>query len=120
VNIHTAYAALIVAVIAVGVSECFYTTVRAPLTAELAPVGLRGRYMATMGFAWWIGLTIAPTLGTPLLGFSPTVAFLAAAAVAGVAAVSALTLERRLPDAARLTPRPHGTSTVGHERLNSR
>jgi MFS family permease len=120
VNIHTAYAALIVAVIAVGVGECFYTTVRAPLTAELAPVGLRGRYMATMGFAWWIGLTIAPTLGTPLLGFSPTMAFLAAAAVAGVAAVSALTLERRLPDAARLTPRPHGTSSVGQERLDSR
>jgi hypothetical protein len=36
------------------------------------------------------------------------VAFLAAAAVATAAGASALTLGRRLPEASRLTPRPHG------------
>jgi MFS family permease len=81
-----------------------------PLVAELAPPGLRGRYMASMGFAWWIGLAIAPTLGTQLLSRSPTAAFLTAAALATAAATWALTLGRRVPEASRLTPRPHGAS----------
>ena len=100
----TAYPALLVASVAVGVGECFYTTVLTPLIADLAPPGLRGRYMASMGFCWWIGLAIAPTLGAQLLSRSPTAAFLVAAALAGAAAASSLTLERRLPDAARVTP----------------
>jgi MFS family permease len=100
----TAYPALLVASIAAGVGECFYTTVLTPLIADLAPPGLRGRYMASMGFCWWIGLAIAPTLGAQLLSHSPTAVFLAGAVVAGAAAASSLTLERRLPDAARLTP----------------
>jgi MFS family permease len=104
---HTAYAALVVAVIAVGVGECFHTTALMPLVAELAPAGLRGRYMASMGFSWWIGLTIAPTVGAQLLSRSPMVTFVVAAVVAIAAAASALTLDRRLPDSARLTPRPH-------------
>ena len=103
---RVAYAALITAVIAVGVGECFYTTVLTPLAADLAPVSLRGRYMAAMGLAWWTGLAIAPTLGTPLLGRSPVALFAVAAAAAAAAGVSALTLERQLPETARLTPVP--------------
>jgi len=110
VSTSTAYAALIAASITVAVGECCYTTVLTPLVAELAPPGLRGRYMASMGFAWWIGLAIAPTLGTQLLSRSPTAAFVAAAVVATAAAASALTLGRRLPEASRLTPRPGGAS----------
>jgi ABC-type Mn2+/Zn2+ transport system permease subunit len=60
--------------------------------------------MASMGFCWWIGLAIAPTLGAQLLSRSPTAVFVAGAVAAGAAAASSLTLERRLPDAARLTP----------------
>jgi MFS family permease len=120
ISTGTAYVALVTAAIAVGVGECFHTTVLMPLVAELAPAGLRGRYMASMGFSWWIGLTIAPTLGAPLLSFSPTAAFLAAAAVAIAAAASALTLERRLPDASRLTPRPRGAAAAGQGRLQRR
>jgi hypothetical protein len=48
----------------------------------------------------------APTGGTALLSLSPTAAFGVAAGVALAAAVSMLRLERRLPEAARLTPRP--------------
>ena len=44
-----AYAALLTASIAVGVGECCYTTVLTPLVADLAPPGLRGRYMAAWG-----------------------------------------------------------------------
>jgi MFS family permease len=91
-----------------------------PLVADLAPANLRGRYMAAMGFSWWIGLTIAPVLGAQLLSLSSTAAFLAAAAVAGAAAASALTLERRLPDATRLTPRPRSADVAGQGRLQRR
>ena len=100
------YAELVVAVVMVGVGECFFTTTLSPLVADLAPAALRGRYMATMSLCWWIGLAIAPTLGLQLLGRSATAAFLVAAAVAAAAGLSALTLNHRLPAPARLTPRP--------------
>jgi MFS family permease len=103
-----AYAVLLVAVVAVGVGECLHTTVLMPLVADLAPAALRGRYMATMGLSWWLGLALAPTLGTQLLSVSPPAVMLAGAAVALAAGLSALALERDLPAAVRLTPRPAG------------
>ena len=103
-----AYAVLVTAVIAAGVGECLHTTALTPLVAELAPVRLRGRYMAVVGLCFWIGLAAAPTGGTALLSLSPTATFAVAAGVALAAAVSMLRLERRLPEAARLTPRRHG------------
>ena len=102
----TAYAILVTAVIAVGLGECLHTTALTPLVADLAPAHLRGRYMAVIGLCFWIGLAVAPTGGTALLSVSPTAAFGVAAAVALAAAVSMLRLERRLPEATRLTPRP--------------
>ena len=101
-----AYAILVTAVIAVGLGECLHTTALTPLVADLAPAHLRGRYMAVIGLCFWIGLAVAPTGGTALLSVSPTAAFGLAAAVALAAAVSMLRLERRLPEASRLTPRP--------------
>jgi MFS family permease len=107
-----AYPVLIGASIAVAVGECFHTTALIPLVADLAPASLRGRYMAAIGLSWWVGLALAPTLGTQVLSFSPMAAFLVSAAVAAVAAVSALTLERRLPDEARLTPHPRAAAAT--------
>ena len=101
-----AYAILVTAVIVVGVGECLHTTALTPLVADLAPAHLRGRYMAGIGLCFWIGLSVAPTGGTALLGVSPAAAFGVAAVVALAAAVSMLRLERKLPEAARLTPRP--------------
>ena len=109
-GIEVANAALFAATILVGVGECFHTTVLMPLVADLAPADLRGRYMASMGLSWWLGLAIAPAFGAQLLGVSPTAVFLTAAVVALLAGASALMLEQRLPDASRLTPHPHGTS----------
>lgn len=103
---HVAALALFAAVALVGIGECFHTTVLMPLVADLAPTGLRGRYMASMGLSWWIGLAIAPAFGAQLLEVSPAVAFLTAAGIAVAAGASALRLERRLPGAVRLTPRP--------------
>jgi MFS family permease len=103
-----AYAALLAAEVAVGLGECLHTTALMPLVADLAPDGLRGRYMAAIGLSWWLGLALAPTLGAQLLGAAPTAALLAPAAIAVAAGASALALERRLPPAVRLTPRPAG------------
>ena len=107
-----AYMTLILASIIVGIGECFHTTVLMPLVADLAPASLRGRYMASIGLSWWIGLALAPTLGMQGLSLSPVATFLAAAAIATVAAISSLALERKLPEEARLTPRPRETSTA--------
>jgi MFS family permease len=101
-----AYVALVVAAILVGVGECFHTTVLMPLVADLAPAALRGRYMAAIGLSWWLGLALAPTLGAQLLSVSPPAAMLSAALVALAAGMSALALERELPAAVSLTPRP--------------
>jgi MFS family permease len=100
------YPAFVAAVIIVGVGECFHTTALMPLAADMAPLALRGRYMAAIGLSWWLGLALAPTLGTQLLDISPAATMLAAAGVAGGAALSALALERELPARMRLTPRP--------------
>ena len=62
--------------------------------------------MAAIGLSWWLGLALAPTLGTQLLSVSPPATMLAAAGVALAAGLSALALERDLPAAIRLTPRP--------------
>ncbi|MCI0577641.1 MAG: MFS transporter [Chloroflexi bacterium] len=112
VSAGLAYAALVAAVIAVGVGECLHTTVLMPLVADLAPANLRGRYMASIGLSWWVGLALAPTLGTQVLSLSPAAVFLAAAAVAMAAAASALALEGRLPEASRMTPRPRGAAAT--------
>jgi MFS family permease len=106
VSFRWATAALLAAVIIVGAGECLHTTALMPLVADLAPPALRGRYMATIGLSWWLGLALAPTLGTQLLSISPAAPLLAAAAVALAAALSALSLERQLPAEIRLTPRP--------------
>ena len=106
VTFDYAYVALVGAAIVVGVGECFYTAVLSPLVADLAPPALRGRFMATIGLSWWLGLALGPTAGAQLLSVSPAATMLVAAGVALAAGVSALALERELPAAVRLTPRP--------------
>jgi MFS family permease len=101
-----AFVALVGASVAVGIGECLHTAALIPLAAELAPESLRGRYMATIGLSWWVGLALAPTLGTQLLSASASLTFVCCAALAGAAAVSMLALEHRLPVECRLTPRP--------------
>jgi MFS family permease len=106
VSFGYACAALLLAVVLVGVGECCHTTGLMPLVADLAPPAVRGRYMATVGLSWWLGLALAPTLGTQLLAASPPAAMLVSATVALGAALSLLALEPALPSAIRLTPRP--------------
>jgi MFS family permease len=104
--VAAAYPLLVVAAVGIAVGECLHTAALMPLVADLAPAGLRGRYMGAIALSWWVGLAAAPTLGTQLLSVSATLTFLACAGVAGAAAVSLLRLERRLPGAVLYTPRP--------------
>ena len=107
------YPALLTATVIVGVGECLHTTVLMPLTADLAPESLRGRYMASMGLSWWIGLAIAPAVGMPFLDRAASAVFLVAAGVALAAGVAALRLGHRLPPAARVTPAARLTPVAG-------
>src|SRR6516165_160254 len=107
------YAALLIAAVAIGVGECFHTTALMPLVADMAPAALRGRYMATMSLSWWIGLALAPTVGTRLLAASPAAALLPAAGLALSASVAALALDRHLPAAISRTPRPSAAMAAG-------
>lgn len=97
---------LVAAAVLVGFGECFHTTALSPLVADLAPAAVRGRYMAATGLSWWVGLTIAPAVGGGLLSTAPAALFIGSAVAAISASVALLALERRLPIAIRLTPRP--------------
>ena len=99
-------AALLAAAVAFAVGECFHSAALTPLVAELAPPGLRGRYMAAIGLSWWTGLALAPAAGAPVLAASPGAALVGAAAVAAAAGASVRALDGALPEAARVTPRP--------------
>jgi MFS family permease len=109
-----AYTALLIAAIALGIGECFHTTALMPLVADMAPAALRGRYMATMSLSWWIGLALAPTVGTRLLAVSPAVSLLPATGLAAAAGIAALSLGRRIPEAISRTPRPSAATAAGH------
>jgi MFS family permease len=101
-----AFACLIAAAIAFAIGECLHATAFMPLVADLAPPALRGRYMATAGLSWWLGLAAAPTLGGQLLAVSPSLALACAAALAAATIVLLRVFESSLPAGARRIPRP--------------
>jgi MFS family permease len=99
-------ACLLAAAVAFAIGECLHATSFMPLIADLAPPALRGRYMATAGLSWWLGLAIAPTLGGQLLAVSPVLPLLGGAAVAVSAIVVLRASEPALPLSVRAIPRP--------------
>jgi MFS family permease len=108
-----AFAWLVAAAVAFGLGECLHATAFMPLVADLAPLGLRGRYMATAGLSWWLGLAVAPTAGGQLLALSPSLALLSAAALAASVIVLLRAFEPVLPAAARAIPRPERAPSRG-------
>jgi MFS family permease len=101
-----AFACLLAAAIAFAIGECLHATSFMPLVADLAPAGLRGRYMAVAGLSWWVGLASAPTLGGQLLAVSTALPLVAGAALAALTIVLLRASETALPVGARLIPRP--------------
>ena len=100
------FACLLAAAVAFAVGECLHATAFMPLIADLAPLGLRGRYMATAGLSWWLGLAIAPTLGGPLLAVSASLPLIGGAVLAASAIVLLRASEPALPVSVRSIPRP--------------
>ena len=100
------FACLLAAAVAFAVGECLHATAFMPLIADLAPPALRGRYMATAGLSWWLGLAVAPMFGGQLLAVSPVLPLLGGAAVAASAIVLLRAAEPALPLTARAIPRP--------------
>jgi MFS family permease len=95
--------AAITVVFAAG--ECLHGTIHVPLTADLAPPRIVGRYLAFASQSWQIGWIVGPAGGGFILQHAPFALFPIAAALQLVAAGWALGLERALPARARRTPR---------------
>jgi MFS family permease len=100
----SAFALMGVAVVLFGVGECLHGIVHGPLTADLAPRQLVGRYMALGSQSWQVGWIIGPAIGGFVLQHAPNALWPAAAALNLAAAGLALSLERHLPRAVIRAP----------------
>jgi MFS family permease len=100
----SAFALMALAVVAFGIGECLHGIVHGPLTADLAPGQLVGRYMALGSQSWQVGWIIGPAVGGFVLQHAPNALWAGAAALSLSAAVAALALEDHLPRAALRAP----------------
>ena len=100
-----AFVILAVAMLVFAVGECLHGAIQAPLSVDLAPPQLVGRYLAASSISWQIGWILGPAIGGFVLQHRPLLLWPVAAAVNLACAGAALSLERRLPERARTTPR---------------
>jgi len=103
-NATSAFLLMSVAVVVFGIGECLHGIVHGPLTADLAPPALVGRYMAFGSQSWQVGWIIGPAVGGFMLQHAPNALWPIAAGLNLVAAFAALSLERRLPRAVTHAP----------------
>jgi MFS family permease len=101
----TAFAALVVAAVILGVGECFHGPAHQALVADIGPPHLRGRYFAIHSMSWGLAGTVGPAVGGFLLAAAPFALWPLASAVCVVAAAGALALERFVPPRLRRIPR---------------
>jgi MFS family permease len=88
-----------------GLGECFHGTVQNALIADLAKPGLLGRYLALNGFGFQLGGAAGRAAGGFALALIPHGLWLIAAGLTLAVGLSALVLERVLPEELRRTPR---------------
>jgi MFS family permease len=88
-----------------AVGECLHGAIHAPLSVDLAPPPLIGRYLAAASTSWQIGWIVGPAAGGFLLQHRPLLLWPIAAGVNLLCAGGALALEPRLPERVRRTPR---------------
>ena len=101
-----AFAILAGVMLVFAVGECLHGAIQAPLSVDLAPPPLVGRYLAASSISWQIGWIIGPAAGGFLLQHRPLLLWPIAAAANVACAGAALALERRLPERVRKTPHP--------------
>lgn len=99
-----AAAVFAVAMLLVALGETLHGVIHAPLSADLAPPKLVGRYLALASLSWQAGWIVGPAVGGYLLQRAPLALWPAAAAVNAVCAGCSLLLDRRLPERTRRTP----------------
>lgn len=99
-----AFVVMTLALAIFGVGECFHGPAHQALVAEIAPDHLRGRYFAVHSLSWGLAGTVGPAVGGFILASRPFALWPLAAAVCGVAAVSSLAVEPRVPSASRRIP----------------
>jgi MFS family permease len=108
----TATAAALVlcaAALVFALGECLHGAIHAPVSVDLAPPHLLGRYVALASLSWQVGWIIGPAGGGFLLQHAPLVLWPVAAGVNIACALGALGLERRLPERVRITPLTAGS-----------
>ncbi len=93
------------ATVVFALGETLHGAIHAPLSADLAPPQLVGRYLALASLSWQAGWIVGPAAGGFFLQHAPLALWPAAAGVNLLCAAYALRLERRLPLEARVTPR---------------
>ena len=103
-NATSAFLLMGVGVVAFAIGECLHGVVHGPLTADLAPPALVGRYMAFGSQSWQVGWIIGPAVGGFALQHAPNLLWPVAAALNLVAAGGALALERHLPRSVARAP----------------
>jgi MFS family permease len=99
-----AFGILAAAALVFAVGECLHGTIHAPLSVDLAPPQLVGRYVAAASISWQIGWIVGPAAGGFMLQHRPLLLWPIAAGVNLACAAGALALEPRLPEPVRLTP----------------
>ena len=102
--LNTALACVVVAQVLGGIGEAFLGPTRAPLTADLAPPELMGRYFGLQSMMLQGGLGLAAAIGGAGLDISLRGTWAAGAVVAAVATWWCVMLDRRIPAAVRLSP----------------
>jgi MFS family permease len=100
-----AFAILAAAALVFAIGECLHGAIHTPLSVDLAPPQLVGRYVAAASISWQIGWIVGPAAGGFLLQHRPLLLWPIAAGVNLACAAGALALEPRLPAAVRRTPR---------------
>jgi MFS family permease len=107
-----AFGILAGAALVFAVGECLHGAIHAPLSVDLAPPQLVGRYTAAASISWQIGWIVGPAAGGFFLQHRPLLLWPIAAAINLACAAGALALETRLPEAVRLTPREEPASVL--------
>jgi MFS family permease len=107
-----AFAVLAGAMLVFAVGECLHGAIQAPLSVDLAPPQLVGRYLAASSISWQIGWIIGPAAGGFLLQHRPLLLWPLAAGANLACATAALALEPRLPERVRRTPQDAETAPV--------
>jgi MFS family permease len=100
-------AAVLMAAVTVvfAAGECLHGTIQAPLSADLAPPRLVGRYLAFSSQSWQIGWIVGPAGGGFVLQHAPYLLWPIAAGANLLAGTAALVLERSLPRNLLRTPK---------------